>query len=302
MILVTGGAGLVGLRVANRLAREGKSVIATDVRTPDTPLDCPFLKADLRDPVAIAGLFAHHDIRQVVHTGAISGSMVAPNDPLRVMSVNVTGTIMMAEACRVARVERLVALSSIGVYGDQPGTAPVREDAARLGSDVYSCSKIAMESGLFGYRDNFALPAFVLRMSSIFGHGRRTPCFIRCLLEAAQEGREVTVSNDTDHRRQFLYIDDAVEAVWLALATPSVPEFVYNITGGTWLTEGEVIEAVKRAVPSLNAKIGDVLPLGLDGRMPRLDTTRAARDLGYVPRSTLEEGVARYAGCLSSGR
>jgi UDP-glucuronate 4-epimerase len=295
MILVTGGTGLVGHRLANRLAREGKSVIATDVRTPDTPLACPFVEADLRDPAAISGLFARHDIRQVVHGGAISGSMVAPNDPLRVMSVNVTGTILMAEACRLARVERMVALSSIGVYGDQPGTAPVREDAPLLGPDVYSCSKIAMESVLFGYRENFALPAYVLRMSSIFGPGRRTPCFIRALLEAAEKGCEVTVSTDTDHRRQFLYIDDAVEAVWLALVTPKVPEFVYNITGGTWLTEGEVIDAVRRVVPRLNAKIGDVPPLGLDGRMPRLDTTLAARDLGYAPRSTLEAGVARYA-------
>jgi len=86
-------------------------------------------------------------------------------------------------------------------------------------------------------------------MSSIFGPVRRTPCFIRGLLESADDGREVTVSADTDHRRQFLYIDDAVETVWLALTTPEIPEFVYNITGGTWLTEGEVIGAANRRSP-----------------------------------------------------
>jgi nucleoside-diphosphate-sugar epimerase len=295
MILVTGAAGLVGNAVARRLAREGKPLIATDARTPDSPLGCPFIEADLRDPAATCGLFTDHDIRQVVHGGAISGSMVAPDDPLRVMSVNVTGTILMAEACRRARVERLIGLSSIGVYGDQPGIAPVREDAPRLGTDVYSCSKIAMESVLLGYRVNFALSAFVLRMSSIFGPARRTPCFIRALLEAADAGREMTVSTDTDHRRQFLYIDDAVEAIWLALSAPSIPEFAYNITGGTWLTEGEVIDAAKRAVPELKAKTGNVPPLGLDGRMGRLDTALAARDLGYAPGISLEEGIARYA-------
>jgi len=295
MILVTGAAGLVGNPVANRLARAGMAVVATDARPPDRTLDCDFVEADLRDAAAIAGLFERYDIRQVVHGGAISGSMVAPGDPLRVMSVNVTGTILIAEASRRAGVERLVGLSSIGVYGNQPGTAPVREDARRLGKDVYSCSKIAMESVLLGYRENFGLPAFLLRMSSIFGPGRRTPCFIRGLLEAAEEGRKVTVSADSDHRRQFLFIDDAVEAVWLALTTPKVPEFVYNITGGTWLTEGEVIEAARRAVPNLEATIGNVPPLGLDGRMGPLDTTLAARDLGYAPRASLEEGVARYA-------
>jgi nucleoside-diphosphate-sugar epimerase len=295
MILVTGAAGLVGHPVANRLARAGMTVIATDARAPDTPLDCPFVEADLRDQAAIFGLFERHDIRQVVHGGAISGGLVAPNDPLLVMSVNVTGTILIAEISRLAGVERVVGLSSIGVYGDQPGRAPVREDAHRLATDVYSCSKIAMESVFLGYREKFGLPTVLLRMSSIFGPGRRTPCFIRALLEAADEGRSVTVSADTNYRRQFLYVDDAVEAVCLALTTPTIPEFVYNITGGTWLTEAEVIAAAMRAVPTLKARAGDVPPLGLDGLMGPLDTARAARDLGYAPRTGLKAGIAQYA-------
>jgi UDP-glucuronate 4-epimerase len=302
MILVTGAAGLVGHPVANRLVRAGMTVIATDARAPDTPLDCPFVEADLRDQAAVFGLFERHDITQVVHGGAISGGLVAPNDPLLVMSVNVTGTILIAEASRLAGVERLVGLSSIGVYGDQPGTAPVPETAPRSATDVYSCSKIAMESVLYGYRKNFGLPALLLRMSSIFGPVRRTPCFIRGLLEAAETEREVTVSADTDHRRQFLFVDDAVEAVYLALTTPELPEFVYNITGGTWLTEGEVIDAAMRAVPALKARLGDVPPLGLDGRMGPLDITLAARDLSYAPRTSLQEGIAKYAQSRGMGQ
>jgi nucleoside-diphosphate-sugar epimerase len=295
MILVTGAAGLVGYPLAQRLIRTGETVIASDAREPDRPLDCRFIQADLRNPDAVAGLFEGRDIRKVVHAGAISGGLVAPNDPLLVMSVNVTGTILMAEACRLAKVERVVGLSSIGVYGDQPGTAPVREDAHRLATDVYSCSKIAMESVFLGYREKFGLPAVLLRMSSIFGPGRRTPCFIRGLLEAADEGRAVTVSADTGHRRQFLYVDDAVEAVCLALATPVLPGFVYNITGGTWLTEAEVIAAAMRVVPALKAETGDIPPLGLDGMMGPLDITRAGRDLDYTPRTGLEAGIAHYA-------
>jgi len=295
MILVTGAAGLVGLPVANRLAQAGMAVVGTDARKPDRPLDCQFVAADLRDAAAVSALFERYDITEVVHGGAISGGLVAPNDPLLVMSVNVTGTILVAEASRLAKVKRFVGLSSIGVYGDQPGVDPVPETARRPATDVYSCSKIAMEAVLWGYRESFGLPAFLLRMSSIFGPGRRTPCFIRGLLEAAEEGRAVTVSTDTDHRRQFLFIDDAVEAVWLALTMPDVPEFTYNVTGGTWLTEGEVVAAATRAVPSLKAETGDVPPLGLDGRMGPLDITLAARDLGYAPCTGIEEGIAKYA-------
>lgn len=294
-MLVTGAAGLVGNAVVHRLLGEGAEVIATDSQQPREPLDCRFVQADLRDGPAMSAIFAGNRIRRVVHAGAISGSMVAPGDPLRVMTVNVAGTIYLAEACRLAQIDRMIALSSIGVYGDQPGAEPVKEDAPRLGTDVYSCSKIAMESVLLGYRMNFGLPVHVLRLSSIFGPGRRTPCFIRGLLEAAEEDREVTASVDTDHRRQFLYIDDAVQAVSLALAAPSIPEFVYNITGGTWLTEGEVIEHARRAVPSLKARVGDVPPRGLDGRMGPLDTSRAAAELDYRPRVSLTEGIEKYA-------
>jgi UDP-glucuronate 4-epimerase len=294
MILVTGAAGLVGHPVANRLARADEAVLATDARTPDRALDCPFVQADLRDAAVVMSLFERHDVTEVVHAGAISGSMVAPNDPLRVMSVNITGTLLIAEASRLAKVRRMVGLSSIGVYGNQVGTAPVPESASRAATDVYSCSKIAMESVLFGYVRNFGLRAVVLRMSSIFGPGRRTPCFIRSLLEAADEGREVTASADTEHRRQFLYIDDAVEAVCLALAARELSEFAYNITGGTWLTEGEVVAAASRAVPRLSAKTGDVPALGLDGRMGPLDIRLAVRDLGYAPHTGLEEGIVKY--------
>ena len=69
----------------------------------------------------------------------------------------------------------------------------------------------------------------------------------------------------------------------------------YDITGGTWLNEGEVIEAAMRAVPKLKATTGDVPPLGLDGLKGPLDITLAARDLGYAPRTGIKEGIARYA-------
>jgi len=295
MILVTGAAGLVGYSVVHRLVREGSEVVATDSRPPPESLDCRFVEADLRDSMAMSAIFADHRIRKVVHAGAISGSMVAPDDPLRVMTVNVAGTIYLAEACRLAQVERLIALSSIGVYGDQAGTKPVTEDAPRSGTDIYSCSKIAMESVLLGYRVNFGLPVHLLRMSSIFGPHRRTPCFVRGLIEATEEGHEAIASDDTQHRRQFLYIEDAVEAVNLALAAPCIRNFAYNITGGTWLTESEVVDIARQALPTLKARVENVPPLGLDGRMGALDTTLATADLGYRPRVALREGIAKYA-------
>jgi nucleoside-diphosphate-sugar epimerase len=302
MILVTGAAGLVGEAVARALIAAGHAVVATDLAAPATPLACPFVAADLREAGVVADMIAAHAVDRVVHAGAISGGMVAPKDPYLVTMVNVTGSIHLAEACRLAGVRRLIALSSIGVYGDQAGTDPVPEDAPLNASDVYSCSKIAMERILHGYRAKFGLPATVLRISSIYGPGRRTPCFVRGLLDAALEGRAVTVSDDTVHRRQFVHIDDAARAVCLALLAADLAYEVYNVTGGIWLTEGEVAAIVREAAPELRAEVGPIPPLALDGRMGPLAIDRAQADLGYAPKVSLAEGVGRFAAYLRQAR
>jgi nucleoside-diphosphate-sugar epimerase len=302
VILVTGASGLVGEAVARRLIGQGHAVVATDLQAPTQSLGCPFHAADLREPDAVARMIGDHAVRTVLHAGAISGGMVAPNDPYRVAMVNVTGTIHLAEACRLAGVERLVALSSIGVYGEQAGTAPVQEDAPKNAADVYSCSKIAMESVLHGFREAFGLPATVLRISSIYGPGRRTPCFVRGLLEAALDGRPAVVSDDLIHRRQFVYIDDVTDAVCLALQAPRLTYETYNVTGGLWLSEGEVAAVVRQAVPGSRVEVGPVPPLRLDGRMGPLDISRARADLGYAPKVSLPEGVSRFAAYLRAAR
>lgn len=302
MILVTGAGGLVGEAVARRLVDMGRPVIATDLQAPTRALECPFVTADLRQPHAIEKIMSDHGVRSVVHAGAISGGMVAPNDPYRIVMVNVTGTIHLAEACRLANVERLVALSSIGVYGDQAGFGPVQEDAPKNATDVYSCSKIAMESVLRGYREKFGLPVTTLRISSIYGPGRRTPCFIRGLLDAALDGRQAIVSNDPVYRRQFVFIEDAATAVILSLLAPRPSYDAYNISGGLWLTESEVLEVVRQAAPEIRAEAGDIPPLGLDGRMGPLDIARARSDLGYAPKISLREGVTRFVAHLKAAR
>ncbi len=294
MILVTGAAGLVGYPVAVRLAAGGRDLVATDAQAPALALAAPFVVADLRSPGALAEIIARYKVTTVIHCGAISGRMVAPNEPYRVASVNVTGTIHLAEAARLAKVERFIALSSIGVYCHQATLDPVTEEAPLPGHDIYSASKVAMEAVLRGYRHDFGLPVTVLRASSIFGPGRRTPCFIRAMLEAGLEGRVAAVSDAGDCRRQFLYIDDAVDAVFLALDATVPLDFAYNVTGGTWLTESEVAAIALRAVPTLKVAVGPVPPLCLDGRMGPLAIGKIAGALGYQPKVSLEEGIRRY--------
>jgi nucleoside-diphosphate-sugar epimerase len=97
--------------------------------------------------------------------------MVAAGDPHRVMSVNVGGSLNIAEAALRVGVERLVALSSAGVYGAQATLDPVREDAPLNATDAYGASKVAAETIVRADRHDHGLPVIALRPSSVYGPG-----------------------------------------------------------------------------------------------------------------------------------
>lgn len=158
------------------------------------------------DGPALTELMRDARVSAVVHAGAISGPMVVAGDPHHVMSVNVAGTLNVAEAALRAGVERLVALSSAGVYGPQATLDPVREDAPLNATNIYGASKIAAETVLRAYRQDHGLPVIALRPSSVYGPGRMTACFIRDMIDHAQRGDPLALAPEGARRRQFVQV------------------------------------------------------------------------------------------------
>ena len=145
------------------------------------------------------------------------------------MSVNVVGTLNIAEAALRTGVERLVALSSAGVYGAQSTLDPVREDAPLNATDIYGASKIAAETVLRAYRHDHGLPAIALRPSSVYGPGRTTACFIRDMIDHARRGDPLALAPEGACRRQFVHVDDVVAAILGALNAPRLDDFAFNV-------------------------------------------------------------------------
>jgi UDP-glucuronate 4-epimerase len=300
-ILVTGAAGLIGGRLVSRLAAEGAEVIATDRRVAEAPSGVRWVTVDLMDGPALTALMREARVRAVVHAGAISGPMVAAGDPHQVMAVNVGGALNIAEAALRAGVERLVALSSAGVYGAQATLDPVREDAPLNAMDVYGASKIAAETVLRAYRHDHGLPAIALRPSSVYGPGRITACFIRDMIDHSRRGEPLALPRAGVCRRQFVHVDDVVAAILGALRAPRLDDFAFNVGGGTWLSEQEIVAVAAPVLPALRIASTDGAARRLDGHMGPLDTARARAAFGFSPSVSLAEGVAAYAATLPSG-
>lgn len=289
-IFLTGAAGFVGRHLAARLASDGHDVVATDLAADPV---AGVLALDLRDRAAVIASVAAVRPDVVVHAGAISGPMLARDDPALMFDVNVAGTLSVMEAMRRAGAPRLVHFSSNAVYRDRADRQPVDEDGAIGKAEPYGASKVAAEQVVAAYAAAGGLDAWMLRISSIYGPGRTSPYLIAALIAAGRAGGAVTLADERGAMRQFVAVEDVVDAVAAAVATPAGGCVAVNITGGDYRSEAEIGAIVRTLLPALRLDIVSGGGEAGDGVIGPLALGRAAQRLGYRPTTALEDGIAR---------
>lgn len=291
-VLVTGVGGLIGAAVAARLAAAGRPVLGMDRQRPPG-FDLPFLSHDLPDRHRWHEAIVAHRIGRVVHAGGISGPMLLNDAPDRIVDINLNGLAGLLEAARIHRLARVVAFSSVVAYGERPGTPAITEDEVLRPRNIYGATKAAGDALIDAYRAEHGVDAVSFRVAGCYGPGRTTPCLIRMLIEAGLAGREALVREDPERTRQFVFVDDVASAVLAALDAPALGRHTYNIGPGVAHAASEVIDAVRRCVPGLRARID---PAGMHWNsfgLGVLDIAAARRDLGFEPKVGLAEGAAR---------
>ncbi len=284
--MVTGTSGLIGYRVAERLHHAGVDVLGVDVRPATTPF--PSVVTDAADLAAMRRLMTGRP--NVVHAGAVSGPMLMLDDPYGIAQANLGGALAVFEACRQVAVRRLVWTSSIAVYGDQPTLAPIPETAAMNPQSFYGHTKAAGELLLNGYVARYGLPAVALRLSSVYGIRRQTACGLRRVIEAGLDGRAVSVAAEGSSFRQYVHVDDVVQAILQSLSAAELPQSIYNITGGTYHSEATLAAMMREFVPALVIEPGP--PAWNEGHLGPLVIDTARRDLGFAPKVALRDGLA----------
>ena len=291
-ILLTGASGLIGRYVHRMLRERGDTVIAIDRLAAEDVLSC-----DLSEVHRLHDLAGN--ATAVLHCGAISGPMVARDNPFLSVESNIVGTANIVELARIRGMRRMVYCSSVSAFGSTPeGLDLVPEDVVQRPSSVYGASKVAGEALLEGYRKQHGVDSVSLRPGWVYGPGRTTDCAIRTMIQDAQAGQRTAFPFGRDFYRQYVHVEDVAAAILLALDAKDLPRRSYTITGGSYLALGDVAAIVRKVLPAAHIEMGAGAD-PVDDVQARFDISAAERDLGYRPKIGLEDGIAAYAKWLA---
>ncbi len=295
--LITGGAGFIGAALANRLVEDGYHVRALDDLSAGDPshLDSRvlFTRGDVRDVPRLWTLL--QDVDCVYHLAArvsVPESILYPRD---YNHVNVGGTVAVMEAVRDAGVKRVVLASSGAIYGEQR-KQPVGEQMVPNPDSPYAVSKIASEYYVFTIGALYDIETVALRIFNAYGPGQFVPAshapVIPQFLKQALGGGSLVIFGDGSQTRDFVYIDDVVDALVAAATASDVDRRIINVGSGQEVSINQLVEKVARAT---GRNLNHLYSQANDGGVSRLvaDIGLARQKLGYDPEVDLDEGLRR---------
>ena len=290
-VLVTGAAGLIGHRVRTLLEERGDQAVAID-KWESKVEGREVLECDLTDVHSLHRLVMEYRPDAVIHCGAISGPMVARDNPYAIIQNNLVGTANILEIARLHRIRRVVFCSSVTACGPTPA-GPVPENIALHPTSVYGATKAAGEQLITAYATQHQVDGVSVRLSWVYGPRRQTACVIRTMLLNAMQKKPTRIPFGADFNRQYIYVEDAVRGLLLSLDSTDLRQRTYFITGGSFLTIGQIAQVVRTLYPEAEIEISPG-PDPDDDVQEIFDISAAQRDLGYRPQFSIEQGIKSY--------
>lgn len=309
-VLVTGAGGFIGSHVTELLLAEGfdvKALVRYNSRgsrgflsTVPDPLRARLavVAGDVTDPFLVRDLVAGCDV--VLHLAALIGIPYSYVAPASYVSVNVSGTLNVLEACRAWRVRRLVVTSTSEVYGTARYT-PIDEQHPLQGQSPYSASKIAADKLAEAYARSFDVPVVTLRPFNTYGPRQSARAIIPTLLTQALRGADPIELGNAESTRDFTYVADTARAFLLAATTDGIEGEVIHVGQGHAIRIGDLAArctALTGSRASLRSVPARIRPASSEVDALLCDPSKAARLLGWKPEVSLDEGLRRTADYL----
>lgn len=298
--LITGVAGFIGSKLAERLIKEGYRVRGIDCLLKNYSLIIKknnlksLVKSDNFDFVK-ANLL-HYDLNELLE-GVDYIFHLAGQPGVRdswgmkfnsYLNNNVLSTQRLLEAAKGREIKKVVFASSSSIYGDAE-SFPTTERAIPRPISPYGVTKLAAEQLCLLYYKNFNLPTIALRYFTVYGPRQRPDLFFHKLIKAAILDKKIEVYGDGNQTRSFTYVDDIVSACILAMNSTICGE-VFNIGGGARVSVNKAIEVVEQITGKKINIIHGELKKG-DARHTCASIAKARKLLGYYPKTRIKKGL-----------
>ena len=314
-LLVTGGAGFIGSNVVHHVIDrpEVAQLVNLDCLTYAGHLEnlekvarhpkYIFEKVDLRDKAAVLRVVKQHHITHVMHLAAeshVDRSITGPGDFIH---TNVVGTFNLLEACRAIwgvnfTDKRFHHVSTDEVYGSLGPTGFFKETTPYAPNSPYSASKAASDMLVRAYHHTYGLPTVITNCSNNYGSYQFPEKLIPVVIQSLLARKPVPVYGDGMNVRDWLYVRDHAEALWLALTRGKTGE-TYNIGGHNEWANLRIVELICDIIDELAPKLGGnsrqlisfvTDRLGHDRRYA-IDASKIQRELGWTPAHKFESGI-----------
>ncbi|MET3850759.1 NAD-dependent epimerase/dehydratase family protein [Paenibacillus sp. OAE614] len=292
-VVVTGGAGFIGSHLGRRLASLGSQVHVIDNlstgRAEKVPPGAVLHTLDIRSSDAYKTIVSIQP-DAVVHLAAQADVQQSIRDPFLDMDINIGGTLNILNACREAKVRKVIFASTSGVYGNlQKGI--MTENDPTLPISFYGLSKLAGEQYIRLYTSLFGLSHAILRFANVYGPGQTAKGeggVVAIFMDRIHHDRQLVVNGDGNQTRDFIYVKDVVEALIAASSHPE--DLTLHVSTGKAATVNDLVSFLRKFhsreihVQHGPDKSGDI-------RHSCLSNQAIQRKLLWKPIYSLEQGL-----------
>ena len=299
--LITGGAGFIGSNMVRFLLEKGEKVRVLDnfetgkqENLTEVAGRIELVEGDIRNVNTVSKAVARAEV--VYHLAALGSVPRSVKDPATSHDVNVNGIFNMLIAARDAKVRRFIFASSSSVYG-QSKILPQHEGLLFAPISPYGATKAIGEIYCKAFYETYGLQTISLRYYNVFGprqdptsqYAAAIPLFVSALLR----DKAPTIFDDGEQSRGFTYIDNVMQANWLAAKAKETHGEAVNISTKNAVTVNTVVNVIRKLMGKENIKPVYAPPRPGDIKHSLADVKKAKEVIGYEPFINFEEGIAR---------
>lgn len=299
-IIITGGAGFIGVHLAKRLYKKGYQIKIID-NLSVTEKNLKELKKISKDIIVedvseySKILPAFENVYGVIHLAAMNRAQRSVDDPLAANKANITGTLSVLECCRKAGVKKFVGISSSSVYGNS--TKYPRDEAdPTLPPHPYGVGKLAGEHYTRVYGELFGFSTSIVRLFSVYGPKQMPDieyaAVIPKFIHKSLNNEPIEVFGDGTQKRSFTYVLDAVDGIIAVFEKSKGKGEIYNISSPQEISILELVKEIEKITGQKASLNHEPLPDG-DPKKNTVSIEKAKNELGFIAQTSLTNGLQK---------